>query len=202
EDGNPVPAFAGEELDEQGNIALGNGAVVDLAPGEKANAANPSRPNANFDPFFVAVVKQIGAALELPLDELMLHYQASYSAARAAMLQAWRFYTARRWVLVFAWTEGLRRAVLAAVGARAFIPLTLLATERGRPYTGDGFRTLWHRAMGAALEAGDLRERFTFNDLRAKAGSESRDWKLLGHMDVRTFERVYNRLPRQVTPSR
>ncbi|HVI60123.1 MAG TPA: phage portal protein [Luteimonas sp.] len=100
EDGNEIAAFAGAELDEQGNIALGNGAVVDLAPGEKANLANPARPNANFDPFFVAVVKQIGAALELPLDELLLHYQASYSAARAAMLQAWRFYTMRRWTLV------------------------------------------------------------------------------------------------------
>lgn len=100
ENGNPLPAFSGADLDEKGNISLGNAAVVDLAPGEKANLANPGRPNANFDPFFVAVVKQIGAALELPLDELMLHYQASYSAARAAMLQAWRFYTTRRWTLV------------------------------------------------------------------------------------------------------
>ena len=30
----------------------------------------------------------------------MLHYSSSYSAARAAMLQAWRFYTMRRWWLV------------------------------------------------------------------------------------------------------
>lgn len=100
EDGNEIPAFANADVDDQGNIALGNGAVVDLAPGEKATSANPARPNANFDPFFVAVVKQIGAALELPLDELLLHYQSSYSAARAAMLQAWRFYTTRRWTLV------------------------------------------------------------------------------------------------------
>lgn len=83
-----------------GNISLGNGAIVDLAIGEKANPVNPSRPNANFDPFFTAIVKQIGAALEIPLDELLLQYNASYSAARAAMLQAWRFYLSRRWMLV------------------------------------------------------------------------------------------------------
>lgn len=100
--------------------------------------------------------------------------------------------------LVFAWTEGLRRAVLAAVGARDFIPLNLLSTQDGKPYTSDGFRTLWHRARAEAK----LHRTFTFNDLRAKAGSESRDWRLLGHMDQRTFERVYNRLPRQVTPTR
>jgi lambda family phage portal protein len=93
ENGNPIP-FA-----DDGAFRVGEGAVVDLAPGEKANMANPSRPNAQFDPFFMAVTKQIGAALELPVDELLLHYQSSYSAARAAMLQAWRFYTMRRWVL-------------------------------------------------------------------------------------------------------
>lgn len=85
--------------DAQGNVALGNAAVVDLAVGEKASFVNPLRPNANFDPFFQAIVKQIGAALEIPLDELLLHYQSSYSAARAAMLQAWRFYLTKRWVL-------------------------------------------------------------------------------------------------------
>jgi integrase len=101
-------------------------------------------------------------------------------------------------VLHFGWSEGLRRAVLVAVGARDFIPLNLLAQSDGTPYTSDGFRTAWHRAMVKAA----LPETFTFHDLRAKAGSESRDWRLLGHMDQRTFERVYNRLPRKVTPTR
>ena len=94
ENGQPIP-FA----EDGASFRVGEGAVVDLAPGEKANMANPSRPNAQFDPFFMAVTKQIGAALELPVDELLLHYQSSYSAARAAMLQAWRFYTMRRWFL-------------------------------------------------------------------------------------------------------
>jgi integrase len=100
--------------------------------------------------------------------------------------------------LVFGWTEGLRRAVLAAADSRDFIPIAFIATETGRHYTSDGFRSLWHRAYTKANPA----ERFTFNDLRAKAASDSRDWRLLGHLDQRTFERVYNRLPRQVMPSR
>lgn len=109
----------------------------------------------------------------------------------------------------YAWTEGLKRAVLVAVGARDFVPLILLATDEGKPYSSSGFRTAWHRAMVAAIEgsrpapeAKPTLRRFTFNDLRAKAGSESHDWKLLGHLDQRTFERVYNRLPRQVVPTR
>jgi len=100
-DGNMTHSLEGEapSVGAAPQLSLGNGAIVGLAPGEKANPVNPTRPNANFDPFFMAVVKQIGAALELPLDELLLHYNASYSAARAAMLQAWRFYTLRRWQL-------------------------------------------------------------------------------------------------------
>jgi lambda family phage portal protein len=82
------------------NVAMGNGAIVELENGDKAKFADPSRPSAQFDPFFVAVTKQIGAALEIPLDELLLHYSTSYSAARAAMLQAWRYYIGRRTTLV------------------------------------------------------------------------------------------------------
>lgn len=104
--------------------------------------------------------------------------------------------------LVIGWSDGLRLAVIEAVGTREFIPLVLLATQDGKPYTGSGFRTLWHRAMVGALKETPGLKRYTFNDLRAKAGSDGRDWQLLGHMDRRTFERVYNRLPRKVAPAR
>lgn len=100
EEGSGEEGEAVEGTDVAGNIALGNGAIVDLAAGEKANAVNPLRPNVNFDPFFMAVVKQIGAALEIPRDVLLLQFDASYSAARAAMLEAWRMFLTRRWWLV------------------------------------------------------------------------------------------------------
>ena len=75
---------------------LGNGLIVDLADGESIETANPGRPNANFDPFVQAIVQQIGVALELPFEVLMKHFQSSYSAARAALLDAWRFFRCRR----------------------------------------------------------------------------------------------------------
>lgn len=78
------------------DIKLGNGAVVGLAPGEDVSTVNPSRPNANFDPFFEAIVKQIGLSLEIPKEVLVKHFTASYSAARAALLEAWKFFRNRR----------------------------------------------------------------------------------------------------------
>ncbi|QQE87316.1 phage portal protein [Azotobacter chroococcum] len=92
--------MGGHDALDQPPVELGEGAVVDLAPGEEPVIANPARPNAQFDPFFTSIVKEIGAALELPMEELMLYYSSSYSAARAGMLQAWRAYQMRRWWLV------------------------------------------------------------------------------------------------------
>jgi lambda family phage portal protein len=78
------------------DIGLGNGSIVDLMPGEKPEFANPTRPNANFDPFFTSILRQIGLALSIPFEVLIKHYTASYSAARAAIIDAWQFFFNRR----------------------------------------------------------------------------------------------------------
>jgi lambda family phage portal protein len=73
-----------------------SGKVVNLLPGESAESSNPGRPNAQFDPFWQAIVRQIGMALELPFEVLTMHFQSSYSAARAALLMAWKAFRSRR----------------------------------------------------------------------------------------------------------
>jgi lambda family phage portal protein len=78
------------------DVAMGSGSIVDLNPGEKPEFANPTRPNAAFDPFFQACVRQIGIALSIPFEVLIKHFTASYSAARAALLDAWTFFYNRR----------------------------------------------------------------------------------------------------------
>lgn len=78
------------------DVALGNGAIVDLMPGEKPTFANPARPNEKFDPFVQAILRQIGIALCIPFEVLIKHFTASYSAARAALLDAWTFFYNRR----------------------------------------------------------------------------------------------------------
>jgi len=90
----PTDDIGGSDTDE--DYKLGNGAIVGLAPGEKISAANPGRPNTAFDPFVLAVLRQIGVALELPFEVLVKHFTASYSAARAALLEAWKFFNSRR----------------------------------------------------------------------------------------------------------
>ncbi|MCL6557215.1 MAG: tyrosine-type recombinase/integrase [Firmicutes bacterium] len=78
--------------------------------------------------------------------------------------------------------------------------LALIYNREGQHYTSDGFRTMWQRRMVQAMKDGLITERFTFHDLRAKAGSESTDDKLLGHKNAATLERHYKRAPVKVTP--
>ena len=79
---------------------LGNGAILDLAAGESVETVNPGRPNDKFDPFVQAILQQVGVALEVPYELLVKRFNASYSASRAALLEAWRSFERRRATLV------------------------------------------------------------------------------------------------------
>lgn len=77
-------------------IALGNGAITVLEDGEKIEVANPTRPNSNYDAYVMSIYKQIGASLEIPYEVLLKSYTSSYSASRAALLEAAEVFKKRR----------------------------------------------------------------------------------------------------------
>lgn len=83
-------------VDRDTEIQLGNGAIVDLAPGEDVTFADPKRPNTAFDAFVTAMSRHIGVALELPYELLLKSFTASYSASRAALETAWQMFRTRR----------------------------------------------------------------------------------------------------------
>lgn len=87
-----------EQIDKEDNtsLELSPGSVIALAPGEKANTSNPARNNTSFDPFVTAILRQVGAALELPYEVLVKQFTSSYSASRAALLEAWKMFKMRR----------------------------------------------------------------------------------------------------------
>ncbi|MBU5672635.1 phage portal protein [Paenibacillus brevis] len=78
------------------DIKMGAGTVQKLDPGEKATFADPTRPSSNFDPFVTAILRQIGSALEIPYELLVKHFTSSYTASRAALLEAWKMFRMRR----------------------------------------------------------------------------------------------------------
>jgi len=100
--GTTAPVFDGSTPgagDVGQEIGLAPGAVVGLQPGEKPHVINPGRPNPNFDPFILAIIKQIGMGLSLPYELLLKQFNSSYSASKAALLDAWVYFrTVRAWL--------------------------------------------------------------------------------------------------------
>ena len=81
------------------DIQMGPAAINTLSPGEKVDLANPTRPNAVFDAFTTSMCRQIGAAIDIPMELLLKCFNASYSASRGALLEAWKmFRTSRQWI--------------------------------------------------------------------------------------------------------
>ena len=78
------------------DVKLGNGMIVELSKGQKIHDSNPGRPNSTFDHFVLAILRQIGVALEIPFELLIKHFTASYSAARAALLEMWKYVLSER----------------------------------------------------------------------------------------------------------
>lgn len=106
--------------------------------------------------------------------------------------------------LLITWTPALA-AVVEQAGTlpRAGVISTYLVSQaNGQPYTEDGFRTAWQRHIVKCFDKGLISERFTFHDIRAKAGTDGTDEKLLGHLDSRMMKRVYRRKPEAVKPVR
>ena len=67
-----------------------------LKPGEDIAFTDPKRPANGFSNFVRAVAEQVGAALEVPADLLLKAFNASYSASRGALLEAWKAFRMRR----------------------------------------------------------------------------------------------------------
>lgn len=82
--------------DDENEYELGPGTINIMKAGESVSFANPSRPANGFDVFVRALCEQVGAALEVPADLLLKSFNSSYSASRAALLEAWKAFKMRR----------------------------------------------------------------------------------------------------------
>lgn len=92
---------------------LGNGSIVALNPDEDVTFANPNRPNTAFESYVSSLSKYIGAALELPYELLLKTFNSSYSASRAALLEAWKTFRMRREWLVSSFCQPIYEEWLA-----------------------------------------------------------------------------------------
>lgn len=86
--------------DKKYEYEMGPGMINRLEPGEEVDFGDPKHPSNNFDIFVLTMAKYTGAALEIPVEILTKNFNASYSASRAALLEAWKTFRMRRKWLV------------------------------------------------------------------------------------------------------
>lgn len=94
QDGRPIgEAIPPEQLidsQDQNSIELAPGAVISLNPGEDVQFADPKHPNSGYDAFFNAMIKEIGAALEIPPEVILKQFTQNFSSARGSLNEFWR----------------------------------------------------------------------------------------------------------------
>jgi len=117
--------IGGQQITPSGTglTKLQSGMIMDLAPGEDVEFANPNRPNVAFDPFTASILKHIGVGLGLPHEVLVKHFTASYSASRAAIMEAWKSFRRRRQWLVSSDCRPVYAWVISEAVARGYIDL-------------------------------------------------------------------------------
>ncbi len=99
-DALPYNQTKDDEEEDTYEYSMGAGQINVMRPGEDIVFADPKRPAGGFDAFVKAMCSQIGAALEIPKDLLLKEFNASYSASRAALLEAWKSFRMRReWLI-------------------------------------------------------------------------------------------------------
>lgn len=115
-------------------------------------------------------------------------------------------------VVIVEWSDDLRAVIERARSIGPPLRPTLICSlkgkkRRGKPMTGSGFRSNWHRLMTKACKPSEdgtpalLAESYTFHDLRAKRASDAEDVQeaneVMAHDDLKTTQKVYRRKPRR-----
>lgn len=96
------PTYDDEDIDAMAPVVnpaeyqLGPGTMNALPKGVDVKSVDASNSQSTFEPFVKELIKQIAAAIGQPYEVLMKSFNSSYSASRAALLQAWEQYKLRR----------------------------------------------------------------------------------------------------------
>lgn len=91
DDGNPILTTPdGMDSGSAGELQLGDLMITSLPPGRKVTVKKPERPNSAFDGFVTAFCRQVGVALGIPYELLLMHFAASFSASRGALELAFK----------------------------------------------------------------------------------------------------------------
>jgi lambda family phage portal protein len=89
EDLDPQAPYGDNDEADSGQLVTEPGMMIELTPGCKASFPIPGRPNPQYADFYKAQAREVGVVSGLGLEVMMKAFEASYSASRGAMLEAY-----------------------------------------------------------------------------------------------------------------
>lgn len=159
--------------------SLEPGMIKHLMPGESITSFNPQRPGSSFEPFVERILKAISAALGLPYELVAKDFsKTNYSSARAALLEARRYFKMRqewlsRKLCQPVWEMLLEEAYLRGeVKADTFYEAQRYWTSAS--WIAPGWEWVDPLKEAQAAEVGLRNGIMTYSDLYAQEG---RDWE-------------------------
>jgi lambda family phage portal protein len=132
-------------------VEMGSANVVYLGKNEDVEFADPKRPNPNYGPFMDNSLSFICSALGVPSEVVLNSFKDSFSASRAANMQAYRYFKARRKLLISSVLKKVFALFIQETVVRRLIdyPDQLLSLHYSRflaaieaEFTGDGMLIL------------------------------------------------------------
>ena len=102
---------------------LESGTVLEIDSEDEVEVKSPGRPNPAFDPFFMALARQLGAATETPASVLMMEFNASYTASKAEIETYYMTTRRDQGALASQWCDPHYEAWLFEAVARGRYPL-------------------------------------------------------------------------------
>lgn len=99
---DPITGYMSERAKwhKDGFIRYNGVKIPHLYPGEKLTLLNPAHPSPSFAAFEEAVLRHLAGGFNLTYEQFSRDYsKTNYSSARAAMIEAWRFFYGRRYFI-------------------------------------------------------------------------------------------------------
>jgi lambda family phage portal protein len=101
-DGSPLDAYY--NMVQEWRVNMQGGTMVPLPPGTQMKPFSPARPNGMMEGFVTVMLRDIAAGLNIPYELLFRDFsKTNYSSARAAMLEAWRYFNSLRQLFIDHW---------------------------------------------------------------------------------------------------
>jgi lambda family phage portal protein len=174
-----------EAISANDKLKLGPGSIVRGDDGTKFDSFDPQRPNHRFEPYFNAMVAEIGASIGVPKSLILMLFDKSYSASRGEVLLAWVYFLSKRTDIAIGLCQPTYEAFLDEVISRGMLtaPGYFSDPRIKKAFQGSGYNQWTGPTRPAIDEMKEARANEVYNKMGVKSLTgittevTGKDWK-------------------------